>query len=219
VVNAALIGMNKPRKCWREPESDLPGENGKPTLAKESDQGLVAASVKADRLVNRAEQKRDLLQSTFEQAAEAQRLNALLVGDVMTRNPHAVCISTTAAQLVQHFHERRFRHFLVVEQGKLVGVISDRDVIRLFGLDDFPERDALESLTAGELMSTDLVTVEAHTTLVHAVGLIVENGISCLPVVENGKAIGILTTTDLYLALELLLRQVGNRNELRVASS
>src|SRR5688572_403609 len=99
----------------------------------------------------------------------------------MTRNPHTVCISTTAAQLVQHFHERRFRHFLVVEQGRLVGVISDRDVIRLFGLDDFPERNALESLTAGELMSTDLVTVEAHTSLVHAVELIVENGISCLP--------------------------------------
>jgi acetoin utilization protein AcuB len=169
--------------------------------------------------VNRAEQKRDCLQATFEQAAEAQRLNALVVADVMTRNPHMVCISTTAAQLVQNFHERRFRHFLVAEQGKLVGVISDRDVIRLFGLDDFPERNALEALTAGELMSTDLVTVEANTSLVQAVSLIVENGINCLPVVENGRAIGILTTTDLYLTLEQLLRQVGNRHELPVASS
>ncbi len=130
----------------------------------------------------------------------------------MTRNPHTVCISTTAAVLVQHFHERRFRHFLVVEDGKLVGVISDRDVIRLFGLDDFPERNSLEALTAGELMSTDLVTVEQGTSLVQAVALIVENGISCLPVVENGRAIGILTTTDLYLALEQLLRQVGSRS-------
>lgn len=162
--------------------------------------------------MNRAEQKRDCLQTTFEQAADAQRLHALVVGDVMTRNPHAVCISTTAAQLVQHFHERRFRHFLVVESDKLVGVISDRDVIRLFGLDDFPERNALESLTAGELMSTDLVTVEASTALIHAVELIVENGISCLPVVEDGRAIGILTTTDLYLALEQLLRQVSGRS-------
>lgn len=166
--------------------------------------------------VNRAEQKRDSLQLAFEQAAQAQRLHALAVGDVMTRNPHSVCISTTAAKLVQHFHERRFRHFLVVEEGQLVGVISDRDVIRLFGLDDFPERNSLEALTAGELMSTDLVTVEADTSLVQAVELIVENGISCLPVVENGQAIGILTTTDLYLALEQLLRQVGERRHSRV---
>jgi acetoin utilization protein AcuB len=159
--------------------------------------------------VNRAEQKRDRLHTTFEQAAEAQRLDALVAADVMTRNPHAVTTATTAAELVQHFHERRFRHLLVVEENQLVGVISDRDVIRLFGLDDFPERNALEALTAGELMSTDLITVEPETSLLAAVKLIVENSISCLPVVEQGRAIGILTTTDLYLALEQLLRHVG----------
>lgn len=159
--------------------------------------------------MNRAEQKRDRLHTTFEQAADAQRLDALVAADVMTRNPHCVSTGTTAAELVQHFHERRFRHFLVAEEGRLVGVISDRDVIRLFGLDDFPERNALEALTAGELMSTDLITVQADTSLLEAVRLIVENAISCLPVVENGRAIGILTTTDLYLALEQLLRHVG----------
>jgi acetoin utilization protein AcuB len=148
--------------------------------------------------VNRAEQKRDRLHATFDQAAEGQRLGALVAADVMTRSPHCVCTTTTAAELVQHFHERRFRHFLVAEEGRLVGVISDRDVIRLFGLDDFPERNAL-----------DLITVKPETSLLEAVRLIVENGISCLPVVENGRAIGILTTTDLYLALEQLLRHVG----------
>lgn len=159
--------------------------------------------------MNRAEQKRDRLHSTFEQAADAQRLDALVAADVMTRNPHSVSTATTAAELVQHFHERRFRHFLVSEHDRLVGVISDRDVIRLFGIDDFPERNALEALTAGELMSTDLITVQPDTSLLEAVRLIVEHGISCLPVVEQGQAIGILTTTDLYLALEQLLRHVG----------
>lgn len=161
--------------------------------------------------MNRAEQKRDCLHAAFEQAADAHRLHALTAADVMTRQPQCVSTRTTAAELVQHFHERRFRHFLVVENDKLVGVISDRDVIRLFGLEDFPERNSLEALTAGELMSTDLVTVEASTSLVHAVELIVENGISCLPVVANGRAIGILTATDLYLALEQLLRQFATR--------
>lgn len=161
--------------------------------------------------MNRTEQKRNWLQTAFAQAAEAQRLNALVAGDVMTRQPRCVSTNTTAAELVRQFHECRFRHFLVVENDQLVGVISDRDVIRLFGVDDFPERNELEALTAGELMSTDLVTVETGTPLIEAVELIVENGINCLPVVENGRAIGILTSTDLYLALEQLLRQVSLR--------
>lgn len=161
--------------------------------------------------MNRTEQKRDTLQNAFAHAAEAQRLHALVAGDVMTRNPACVGTNVTAAELVRQFHDRRFRHFLVCDQDQLVGVISDRDVIRLFGLEDFPERNSLEALTAGELMSTDLVTVEADTPLIRAVELIVENGISCLPVVHSGRAIGILTTTDLYLTLEQLLRQVGMR--------
>jgi acetoin utilization protein AcuB len=167
---------------------------------------------KGDTPVNRADLKRDRLKTVFEQAAEAQRLGALVAADVMTPNPHCVSTATTAAELVQHFHERRFRHFLVADEGRLVGVISDRDVIRLFGLDDFPERNALEQLTAGELMSTDLITVRSDTPLLDAVRLIVENGISCLPVVEEGRAIGILTTTDLYLSLEQLLGYVGRAN-------
>lgn len=161
--------------------------------------------------MNRTEQKRDWLQVAFEQAAQAERLHALTAADVMTLSPRTVTTRTTAAELVKHFHECRFRHFLVVENDRLVGVISDRDVIRLFGLDDFPERNELEALTAGELMSTDLVTVERHTPLIKAVELIVENGISCLPVIEDNRPVGIVTTTDLYLTLEQLLRQFSTR--------
>ena len=64
-------------------------------------------------------------------------------------------------------------------------------------------------------MSTDLITVSPETSLLEAVRLIVENGISCLPVVEHGRAIGILTTTDLYLALEQLLCRLNGKTHRR----
>lgn len=123
----------------------------------------------------------------------------------MTLAPCSVSPQTTARELLDLFQARRFRHFFVVEQQKLVGVISDRDVIHLFGAHDALEADYLDRVYAAELMSTDLVTTTPHAPFVEAVGKIVNNGISCLPVVENGEAVGILTSTDLYLALEQLL--------------
>ena len=158
--------------------------------------------------MNRADIKRQLLIAVFQQAAKVGRLPAVTVGDVMTPSPLCVKPNLSALDLVHLFHEKRFRHMLVSEQGRLVGIISDRDVVRLFGTHDAPEREYLEKITAGELMSTNLITVNATTTLIEAVGLIVDNGISCLPVVSGPEAIGILTSTDLYLSLEQLLLSV-----------
>ena len=126
-------------------------------------------------------------------------------------SPHPTCIDPhcSARELVQIFHEKRFRHLLVTEHDRLVGLISDRDVVRLFGMHDSPEQEFLAKITAGELMSTNLITTAGTAPLVQAIRLIVDNGISCLPVVDGEQAVGILTATDLYLSLEQLLTAVG----------
>ena len=155
--------------------------------------------------MNRADHKRQTLVDVFQRAAGSGRLAAVTVSDVMTPQPISVDPHLSALELVHIFHEKRFRHLLVTEHDRLVGIISDRDVVRLFGTHDSPEQDYLAKITAGELMSTSLIIAVATTTLVTAVGLIVDNGISCLPVVKGETAIGILTATDLYLALEQLL--------------
>lgn len=133
----------------------------------------------------------------------------LTVGHVMTRQPVCVPTDVSAYDLVQLFHEKRFRHLLVVDgDGRLAGVISDRDVLRCFGPTGSPSRESLASITAATLMSVDVITIEPATSLAEAVSVMLTHGINCLPVVSGRKLSGIVTSTDIYLMLECLLRRV-----------
>jgi CBS domain-containing protein len=157
----------------------------------------------------RALAKRGALRNVFQAAAEYDGQNEVIVGHVMSPDPFVVSKTTTAAELVHLFQEHRFRHFLVVDDdGILVGVLSDRDVIRLFGADDFVGRNALEEFTAADLMSDHVLSVESTTSLKEAVTIMVSAVINCLPVVVDGRPVGILTGTDMYLALEQLLHSL-----------
>ena len=112
-------------------------------------------------------------------------------------------------ELINIFHEKQFRHLLVTDSdGKLIGVISDRDVVRCFGHGRKPERETLSRITAREIMSTDLVTVGPNTSLSRAASILLEEGISCLPVKEDGRLVGIVTNTDLHVVLRQLLQTI-----------
>lgn len=126
---------------------------------------------------------------------------------VMTANPICISPDTTLLELVKLFHAKEFRHPLVTDaNGQLVGVVSDRDVIRCFGPGRYPDQNVLEGVTAAEIMSRDLVTLAPDAPLEQAIELICGYGINCLPVVEGTKLVGILTSTDLYVVLETLLQ-------------
>ncbi|ADB15666.1 CBS domain containing protein [Pirellula staleyi DSM 6068] len=155
--------------------------------------------------MNRAQLKRRVLHAVFQRTLSENRLQKLTAADIMTPGPTCVDPDATAMQLVELFDSKRFRHLLVTQGTTLVGVISDRDIGRLFGMEESPERNYLAGITAGELMSEDLVVVDPTTPLSEAVRLIVDEGISCLPVVVAGQPVGVVTSTDLYLALEQLL--------------
>ncbi len=159
--------------------------------------------------MNRSDHKRDILHRIIQDAAGRHWSEPIAVRAIMTPQPFCVSPQHTAAQIVDLFHVHGFRHFLVADAGRLVGVISDRDVIRLFGTTDSLEPAYLESVTVADLMSTDLVTISADASLADATTSIIEHGINCLPVVADGQAIGILTSTDLILALEQVLKAVA----------
>ena len=138
--------------------------------------------------------------------ASRDRRNCLLIGQVMTTSPSCISPQTTALELIELFHSKRFRHMLVTDgHDKLVGVISDRDVIRCLGPGKSLQRDSLARITAADLMSTDLVTVQPSTPVERAAVLMIDEGISCLPVLADGLLAGIVTNTDMHVVLQILL--------------
>lgn len=131
----------------------------------------------------------------------------LLVGQIMTGRPSCIRPDTPAVELIRLFHARQFRHLLVVDdENLLVGVVSDRDVLRCLGPNKSPDPSVLDGITAGVLMSTDLITVTPGTSLKKAVSLMIDQGISCLPVQIDSTLVGILTNTDLNVLLLVLMQ-------------
>lgn len=101
--------------------------------------------------------------------------------------------------LRQVMKEERLRHLLICDrQGKLLGVISDRDL-------------AKPGKTAEEIMTPAPVTVSPKTPLITAVTMLVNRRFSSLPVVEEGIPVGILTTTDILLAMQALVMLVHKK--------
>jgi len=96
----------------------------------------------------------------------------------------------------------RFRHIPVLDGGKVVGVVSQRDLFRsalafALGYGERAKRSLLRSLCVKDVMSQPVVTAERGMTIGDAARLMLRKKIGCLPVVENGGLVGVLTETDI----------------------
>jgi CBS domain-containing protein len=93
--------------------------------------------------------------------------------------------------------ERARGSLVVVDNGKPVGIITERDIVRRL----VAEGKSASATKVGEIMSTPLISVGPEATVAAAVRVMYENGIRRLPIVENDRVIGMLTVTDLARVL------------------
>jgi predicted transcriptional regulator len=103
----------------------------------------------------------------------------------------------------------RIRHIPVVEDGRLVGLLSERDLIgaaatTIFGLKQKSKSALLKSFLIKDVMKKKLLTVRPDTPIKDAAHLMKEKKIGCLPVVNEGALVGLVTTTDILRYVENL---------------
>lgn len=124
------------------------------------------------------------------------------VDQVMTRSVMTLCPNDSFGAAVNLMATRHVRHSVVVDNaGKVLGVISDRDVLRALA-----RNPDWQSKAVTEIMTPNPVVVRVDTPLTDALGELLVKRINCLPVVlENGSVCGILTTTDLLKSYKQLL--------------
>ena len=140
----------------------------------------------------------------------------LLVKDSMTREVVALSPETTAAEALGLCRERRIRHLPVVEGGRLVGIVSDRDLRSATpALGDPARAEALGKLRVSEVMAREVATVRPEDPIEVAANAMRERKIGCLPVLEEDALVGIVTSSDVMEALVYLMgaHEPGNRLE------
>jgi len=118
----------------------------------------------------------------------------MLVEGIMSENVQCVSPENNVKEIRDLFSRVSYHHLLVVQDSLLLGVISDRDVIGILSpfvdTADATEQDqSLLQKTAADIMSTKLVTTEKDTSIDTAAILLLENNISCLPVVSESDTI------------------------------
>src|SRR5215472_3994249 len=135
----------------------------------------------------------------------------MLVEDVMQAAVITITPNTSLPEAMRLVRHRGIRHLPVVEDDRLVGIVSDRDLKQAMAspataLESHELRYLLDAVTVDEIMTRAVVTVGRMFPVEEAARLMVTEKISALPVTERGRLIGIVTETDV---LELFVRGMG----------
>jgi CBS domain-containing protein len=136
-------------------------------------------------------------------------MGVLTVADLMTRAVVTLEEEDTLLDAADQMRRFRVRHLPVVRDGRLVGILSQRDLLRLSPAGGDPEAvtRAQRRVRVGDAMTRELVTASPGTSLHAAAELMIDCRIGCLPVSdEEGLLRGLITSTDL---LRLLSRSLA----------
>ena len=127
------------------------------------------------------------------------------VKDLMSGPPITIAPDTPVLEARRVMQTRVIRHLLVVEHGRLVGIVTDRD-IRLnmpspaTTLSVWEVNYLLARLTVREVMTTSVIVVEPDRSAQDAATLLVTEKIGALPVLDGERLVGIVTETDFLRA-------------------
>jgi acetoin utilization protein AcuB len=118
----------------------------------------------------------------------------------MTRDPVRVAVTCPVARVVRLMEAQRIRHVLVMDGERLAGIVSNRDVRTLL-VNDAPRPPLSADSPVSAAMTEAVVTASPTTPLTDAAREMLNQRIGALPIVEDGRLVGILTKSDVVEAL------------------
>jgi acetoin utilization protein AcuB len=138
----------------------------------------------------------------------------MLVRDFMTTEVTALQETDSLLDARMVFVRSSFRHLPVLRDKQLVGVVTEHDVKQFAPLlmsGGKPEEynQVLESTPVSRVMTRQVATVRPEQLVFEAATVMYSRRIGCLPVVEDGALVGIVTTTDMLRLLVRLIRDQG----------
>lgn len=140
-------------------------------------------------------EKRQVILRRLQNDLDSLLENQVEVRNLMSTQVIRVSPGSTITEMRQLMSTQHLRHLVVIDEAeRAIGVISDRDLL------------AANDGVAADVMHSPVMAISPRSMILPTVSHLIENNISCLPVVEADRVIGIITTTDLLLTLQSILR-------------
>ena len=128
----------------------------------------------------------------------------------MTPDPQTLSIEHSLLDAVLMLRRSNLRHIPILEDGQLVGLLSDRDISRLapsllvpLSAEDYNR--VFEDTRVGKIMTRSPLCIAPDALLSEAVETLDSNRLGCLPVLDEGRLVGIITVSDMLRALRDLI--------------
>lgn len=142
----------------------------------------------------------------------------MLVGERMSKPVISITPDMAVQDALALFRKEHIRRAPVIHNGKLVGIVSDKDLLNaspspVTSLSVWEINYLISKIKVSEVMTRKVVTAQVDTPIEEAARIMADNKFGGLPVVEDGKVVGIITETDLFkIFLELMgAREKGVR--------
>ena len=142
----------------------------------------------------------------------------MLVGERMSHPVITVPVDMPVPEALAMFKRERIRRAPVVKSGKMVGIVSDKDLLNASpspatSLSIWEMNYLLNKITVADVMTKDVLTISEDTPIEEAARIMADSKIGGLPVMRDDHVVGIITETDLFkVFLELMgARETGVR--------
>ena len=125
------------------------------------------------------------------------------VRHIMTHQPFSLQMNMGLHEAEKLFKKHKIRHLPVVEGDQIKGILSLTDLNRISFVDAYnPQQDTLDPsvyslFTLDQVMANNPISIDPDTPILEVAELFSKSEFHCVPVVEDGALVGIVTTTDL----------------------